>query len=149
MRFSLIVVSIFVSAASFAQVNNLDGRLNSIEAAEKACLDKADNTAAINGCSYDKLQNSDKLLNEVYQDRVSNLKAQALKEKDASQFEKYAEETLQRLIKAQRAWITFRDADCDLQGANMLNGTGEGMIIGGCLAEKTFKRVKEIAEVSL
>ena len=149
MRGIVMITLLFVSSLALAEVKDLDIKLKAISVAEEACMDKADNTAAINACSYDKLNGADKLLNEVYQDRVAKLNAQAKEEKNASEFEKYAEETLQRLIPAQRAWITFRDAECKLKGTEMLHGTGEGSIIVGCRADMTFKRVSEIVEVSL
>ena len=33
-------------------------------------------------------------------------------------------EILKRLVAAERAWIDFRDKDCNLQSTSMLGGTG-------------------------
>jgi uncharacterized protein YecT (DUF1311 family) len=47
---------------------------------------------------------------------------------------------VERVIKAQRAWITLRDTTCDVEGIEMMNGTGEGLIIAGCLGKMTRER---------
>ncbi len=44
------------------------------------------------------------------------------------------------LLKAQRIWIKFRDADCNLEGFNARGGTLEGLIIITCLERKTRTR---------
>lgn len=124
--------------------STLDEKLASIKAASDKCLENAMSNAAINTCSEEKLVSSDALLNQVYQERIKALKIQAEEEKNEMDYLKSGQETINRLVAAQRAWITFRDADCSLRSAAMLHGTGEGMIYGGCLAEKTFQRIKEI-----
>ncbi len=45
-----------------------------------------------------------------------------------------------RLKKAQRAWIKFRDTECDLEGYEMRGGSFEYVLIGGCLARLTKER---------
>lgn len=45
-----------------------------------------------------------------------------------------------KLQKAQRAWIAFRDADCDFQADEMRNGSIEPVIALSCLAAETKER---------
>ncbi len=127
---------------------SIDEKLSRISLESDNCFEKAVSTLDMNQCGGIKLREADSLLNQVYQARVSSLKAQAVEEKDGDELSKIGEETLKRLRAAQKAWIVFRDADCLLQGAEMLHGSGEGTIISGCLADKTFKRVKEIIPTS-
>ena len=51
------------------------------------------------------------------------------------------------LVKAQRAWIDYRDAQCDAFGFQARGGTMEPMLVAGCLAEETDKRTKELKEL--
>ncbi|MDC9810929.1 lysozyme inhibitor LprI family protein [Rhizobium binxianense] len=51
------------------------------------------------------------------------------------------------LVKAQRAWIDYRDAECDAAGFQARGGTMEPMLVAGCLADITDKRTKELKEL--
>lgn len=51
------------------------------------------------------------------------------------------------LMKAQRAWIQYRDAHCDVEGFSVRGGTLEPAIIELCLAEVTRKRTVELEEL--
>jgi uncharacterized protein YecT (DUF1311 family) len=53
----------------------------------------------------------------------------------------------QALVKAQRAWIDYRDAECDAFGFQARGGTMEPMLVAGCLANITDKRTKELKEL--
>ena len=48
------------------------------------------------------------------------------------------------LVKAQRAWVAFRDAECEVRGFEMRGGSGEPMLVAGCTADLTDKRTKEL-----
>lgn len=56
-------------------------------------------------------------------------------------------EIINRVVKAQRAWIVLRDASCDVEGIEMLGGTGEGLLVGGCLGDMTRERVEYIIKL--
>ncbi|MDP8995259.1 MAG: lysozyme inhibitor LprI family protein [Pseudomonadota bacterium] len=49
-----------------------------------------------------------------------------------------------RLREAQRAWIAFRDAHCELVGFEARGGTMEPMIYDGCRAEVTRARTEQL-----
>jgi len=51
------------------------------------------------------------------------------------------------LVKAQRAWIDYRDAECDAAGFQARGGTMEPMLVAGCLADVTDRRTKELKEL--
>lgn len=147
----LAVIFIIVTSLAMAQPEGgalptkLDLQLSQISKAADKCFESASTNVERKECNGEKLSKSDSLLNQIYKDRVSSLKKRIELEKNSEELFKTAETTLDRLVAAQKAWITFRDADCDLQGADLLNGSGEGIIVLGCLAEKTYKRVREIA----
>lgn len=70
----------------------------------------------------------DRLLNDAYQ--------QVIAERDAADEE--------NLRIAQRAWITYRDATCDMEAAEMAGGSGEAMLRFGCLARLTERRARDL-----
>jgi uncharacterized protein YecT (DUF1311 family) len=50
----------------------------------------------------------------------------------------------QRLIKAQRAWIAFRDAECTFQSSGDDGGSAAPMIIASCRTNLTVERTKQL-----
>jgi uncharacterized protein YecT (DUF1311 family) len=51
------------------------------------------------------------------------------------------------LLKAQRAWIQYRDGQCDVAGFSVRGGSLEPAIIELCLAELTRKRTAELEDL--
>lgn len=102
--------------------------------------DCGSSTMEMHECIGAKLLVADKELNSVYQALRTRLKKEAADE----HFGNEALETDRRLVAAQRAWITFRDADCQLEATQMLGGSGEGLIVHGCLLNRTQERVKAL-----
>jgi uncharacterized protein YecT (DUF1311 family) len=49
-----------------------------------------------------------------------------------------------RLTVAQKAWIGFRDAECDFQTFNAKDGSIYPMIVSECLTAMTKKRTEEL-----
>lgn len=48
------------------------------------------------------------------------------------------------LLKAQRAWIDYRDGECEAQGFSARGGTMEPMLVAACKADLTKARVKQL-----
>jgi uncharacterized protein YecT (DUF1311 family) len=48
------------------------------------------------------------------------------------------------LLASQRAWITFRDAECEWQGFAARGGSMEPMLVSMCAAKLTRERVKQL-----
>lgn len=131
----VVLIALAVLAPSFASAGDVKVQIAKVEKQWNDCHANPDNqsTAGMNGCNAEAYDGADAILNAQYQGLQKILKGEI--------------ETLARLKKAQRAWIAFRDAECQLQGTSMLGGSGEGTIISGCLASKTVDRVKEIEEL--
>lgn len=53
--------------------------------------------------------------------------------------------TLQALRGAQRAWIRFRDAQCEYEAYEVFGGTAQSMIGSLCLARLTRERIVELS----
>jgi uncharacterized protein YecT (DUF1311 family) len=50
-----------------------------------------------------------------------------------------------QLLKAQRAWLAYRDAHCDSDGYRMRGGSAEPMLVAPCRADLTEGRTKQLA----
>ena len=51
------------------------------------------------------------------------------------------------LLASQRAWLTFRDAQCTIEGYSMRGGSGEGLVVARCKAAMTAERTKALAKL--
>jgi uncharacterized protein YecT (DUF1311 family) len=49
-----------------------------------------------------------------------------------------------RLREAQRAWVAFRDATCDVAGYAMRGGSAEPLLIYGCMMTLSAERADEL-----
>jgi uncharacterized protein YecT (DUF1311 family) len=54
----------------------------------------------------------------------------------------------QTLLDAQRAWLTYRDAQCRLEGYAFLGGSAQPMIVSGGLAMLTRQRTQELRDLT-
>ena len=99
--------------------------------AQDVC-DDAYTQAELNQCTYEDYQNADKDLNAVYKVLVDTIK----KSGDT--------EAKTKLVEAQRAWIKFRDAECEFSAHPMNGGSGWPMLHNGCMAHLTRVRTDEL-----
>ena len=104
----------------------------------KACVARDSSNMHIMACNSVAQVFADARLNSVYQAWTEALKHPKPNEaKDDA-------EILKRLVAAERAWMDFRDKDCNLQSTSMLGGTGESNVYGDCLYAMTKARVKAL-----
>lgn len=82
----------------------------------------------INTCAGIEYQNADKRLNQVYQQLMPKLSAARR----------------QKLILAQRAWINFRDANCEFERSQFEGGTMAPAAQVGCMAQLTKARTAQL-----
>ncbi|MEH3109526.1 MAG: lysozyme inhibitor LprI family protein [Agrobacterium cavarae] len=91
------------------------------------------------GEDYDK---ADKDLNVEYQ-KLRKL----LGERD-----KVADENgkgeVDALVAAQRAWVAYRDANCNLEGFQARGGSMEPQLVASCLAQMSRDRTQELKTLS-
>ena len=102
--------------------------------------DKAMSTPELNQCADATLQAADAKLNAMYQ------KALAVIRKTKSE-QPYDRKSWEEALKvSQRAWLAYRDADCDgLVPMSWGGGTGTTSAVLWCKTEKTETRTKELA----
>ena len=96
----------------------------------------------LNACAHDDWQAADAELNNAYKAAMAAMRAM-----DAAQPPEL-QGAADALRSAQRAWITFRDANCASAGYPMRGGSAEPLLIYGCLGRMTRERTAELLELA-
>ena len=97
-------------------------------AAEPADCSKAQSQTEINACEYAIFQQADARLNRVYAQTVAKLDPDARK----------------LLRDAERAWVDYRDKECESQTAGSAGGSIRPMYIAQCQTALTKRRIREL-----
>ena len=92
--------------------------------------EQATTQSAMNECAGQAYKKSDAELNRVYKEVRAGLK-------DNKQM-------TDKLVKAQRAWVAFRDAECSFQGAKTTGGSVHSMVVSMCLDDVTRTRTQAL-----
>ena len=110
--------------------------------AEKIDCANAMAQSDLNICAAQDWQAADEELNVVWPKALAALKAaDAELPADLKGGEK-------ALLEAQRAWITFRDAECKAEGYPMRGGSAEPLLVYGCLSTLTRERTATLARIA-
>ena len=137
-------ILILTVAAGAAQAD-VKTEIAKIEASERVCINNDSSTAGMKECQYLAYQQYDALLNRTYQSVVAKLKAQIpLDRKMGISDNMSSVEVLRRLQDSSVAWIAYKQKNCSFEGVSMLGGTGEGLVVGGCLNDETKNRTLTI-----
>lgn len=94
----------------------------------RGCYDKAAATVEMRACLDKELDFYDVQLNSSYKKLQTVLEPQEV----------------DNLIKAQRAWLDFRTAECAFAAARDLQGTIGPLSTGDCVVTMTKNRIKEL-----
>lgn len=106
------------------------------------CEDTSDmNQSQMNICAYQDYQTADRALNIIWPKVKAHMQSVAETNKEYAPDEVDA---AAKLLEAQRAWLTYRDAQCDAEGAQFAGGSIQPLIINSCLASLTRKRTEEL-----
>ncbi|MCE7029786.1 lysozyme inhibitor LprI family protein [Jiella avicenniae] len=113
-----------------------------IETVVDPCVDglSSETETGVNGCYDREAEAWDTVLNENYKAAM----------KDASSYDAEAKENggdpgaADGLKKAQRAWIAFRDAECDRLYARNMDGTIRFTVYAACQNRMTAERAIEL-----
>ena len=111
---------------------------SAIDAELKACSDSNPSNPGVSNCTVVAIAAANRRLNEVY---IGALEALNHPGPNSAPFNP---EIPKRLIAAERAWIAFRDAECEYKSTIALGGTGEGYASVACLYEQTKARVRAL-----
>lgn len=104
----------------------------------------AQTQADMNQCAYEDFEKADGELNAVYKQAM---KAAAANDKEAAEMGEHYVGAVAGLKKAQRAWIDYRDGNCEGMSREALGGSMQPMLISGCQARMTEARTKELREL--
>ncbi len=140
---TLILMTIFTTT-TYAQNNSSRSAINEIQKAYDSCLETAYSTLDMHACALETTKKAQAELS-VVTNRIYTSLENSLKTGD------YSSEDVQkikvRISKSKKTWDAYTLAKCELQGVEMLGGTGEGMIIFGCYAASTIEYVKELQNI--
>jgi uncharacterized protein YecT (DUF1311 family) len=105
----------------------------------------AQNQMDMNYCAAQDFEKADRQLNVVYKKAVAS---QAAIDKDAEdETDPALFGAVKALKKAQRAWIDYRDGQCEGEGFQAAGGSMQPMLISGCKARLTGARTKELNDL--
>ena len=96
--------------------------------AQKIDCKNAQTTVEIRYCANQTFEAADKRLNQVYRKLLSTQQG--------------ANRT--KLIRAEEAWIKYRDTNCDVEVRQWVGGTGYPAALLGCLERVTKQRTAEL-----
>jgi uncharacterized protein YecT (DUF1311 family) len=106
--------------------------------------EKAVTQMDMNICADREYHAADAELNKVYKQAMTAMQAT---DKELGDIDRAYVGAVEALKKAQRAWIGYRDGQCELAGFEARGGSKEPMLVSGCLAELTRKRTAELKEL--
>ncbi|TCU19284.1 lysozyme inhibitor LprI family protein [Rhizobium sullae] len=116
MKISLVTVALILTTSAFAH-------------AEQVCGDLTNQTD-MNICAGKAYQKSDAELNVLYKQIEARLKDDA--------------DTKKLLVAAQKAWVRFRDAECNFSSSTVAGGTAYPFISSTCLDTMTKSRIEDL-----
>jgi uncharacterized protein YecT (DUF1311 family) len=99
----------------------------------------------MNICANQDYEAADKELNAVYRTTMTAMQAT---DRQLGEIDQNDVGAVEALKKAQRAWIGYRDGQCELAGFEARGGSMEPMLVSGCLADLTRKRTAELKSLT-
>ena len=117
-----------LSALSIVVALSLTGALVPTADAAQTC-DPNQSQADLNACYGAAYKKSGAALNELYNQIMGRLKSD--------------QTTAKLLISAQKAWLAFRDAECNFSASGVSGGSIYPMIYAICLDGLTNKRIED------
>ena len=92
------------------------------------CADQSQN--GLNACADAAYKKADDALNAAYKETIRRLKGDAA--------------TTKLLVQAQKAWLTYRDAECTFANVENAGGSIYPMVYAGCLKRLTTVRTNDL-----
>lgn len=95
----------------------------------------------MNQCAYQRFVAADKDLNAIWPKAVASAK-ESDKQRDVQYDSRPGD--FETLRAAQRAWVTFRDAHCTMEGYQARGGSMEPMLYNLCRETLTRNRISQL-----
>ena len=105
------------------------------------CSDPVDQST-MTRCAWEDYRRADAVLNRQWAETLARYRQQDRDNPDAK-----LPSFTATLIKAQRAWVLYRDATCAVEGQYMRGGSGEPQLQGECLTRMTRERIDYLKKV--
>ena len=102
------------------------------------------NQQEMNQCAYEDWVKADEELNAVYKQALAFAASQ---DADLKEYQPELQGAVKALKKAQRAWVSYRDGQCESYGFGARGGSMEPLLIESCKADLTNLRVKELKDL--
>jgi uncharacterized protein YecT (DUF1311 family) len=100
---------------------------------EGACYDRDHSQKAMNMCAGEAFQRADAELNRVWREIQDHFSDDADMKK--------------LLLEGQRGWLKYKEAQCELTAYDSRGGSMWPMVISGCRADMTRRRVQELKDM--
>lgn len=104
---------------------------------EQYCAAGKGGTPQIEYCANREFQKADRKLNATYNQVVAQIKANP-------PMNPIGKSMLSQLVKAQRLWVAFRDAECGAHYSYYIDGTIRGLMFVSCKTQLTEQREKDL-----
>ncbi len=130
--------------ACYESAEDYAGKTDCIGSVSAKCQEVEEggySTFGMSSCNNDEYLAWDVLLNEEYQ--ATKAAFEAWDKDEAEFFPEYARR-VETLRDAQRAWITFRDAECELEYAIWGSGSMRHIMGTACNVDMTAERTIEL-----
>ncbi|MDZ4308695.1 lysozyme inhibitor LprI family protein [Allopontixanthobacter sp.] len=101
--------------------------------------------AEMNFCAYQDSEAADAELNAQWQLTAATMK---LRDENLDLTHDNREGFFDTLLKAQRAWIAYRDAHCMSEGYFARGGSMEPMLFSRCLTRLTIERTEKLRQLA-
>lgn len=128
MRWLALIITVLLPSGALAQDWNCDEWTNLPQ-------------QGMNMCSFQDYQRADRALNIVWPRVRAHLQ---IIDENTREFRPDETKGEENLLKAQRAWIDYRDGHCEAQAAQYTGGSIQPLIINSCKASLTRKRTEEL-----
>lgn len=127
------VLALVVASAGFGTAYAVGPKLD---------CSNAQTQAEMTECAVNDFDAADKALNAQWKrTRAAMVETDANLDADQKGAEK-------ALLKGQRAWIDYRDGQCEAEGFSARGGTLEPMLVASCKAHLTDLRTKELKSMA-
>jgi len=130
----------------YAQADDTDGKTECIGMVSQTCIEQEDgggSTLGISMCQNAEAEAWDVLLNDEFRQTMDWAKAADIEE--AVYFPEFAN-LANSLRSAQRAWITYRDAECELDYSIWGSGSMRHIAGTACIMQLTAERTIELRD---
>ena len=102
--------------------------------------EKAMSTPELNECAARQQKAVELRLNQTYQKALKSL------QQPDTEMDKFSA-TRQKLIEAQRAWVKFREADCEAVYLQYMSGGIRNLMFTGCMQKHAERRIEDLTAV--